>query len=159
MFNTNYENLQNIIIHDHSYDLNLYRSIFDQLSKNVNIYIIDVKFILIKRSYIFFLKDNVSTLRSHSENLKIAFNKRIKRLLSKTFNRFNQFFFIKTVKSVINCIQNVLIFNLLNFAKLIQHLKELIKNSKNVSYKMTEFLINLKEIDTIKTLIDDLKDY
>ena len=30
---------------------------------------------------------------------------------------------------------------------------------KNVFYKVIEFLINLKEIDTIKTLIDDLKNY
>ena len=80
-------------------------------------------------------------------------------MLSKILNQFDQLFFIKIIKSVINCTQNILILNLLNLAKSIQHFKKLIENSRNIFYKITEFLISLKEIDIIKTLINDLKNY
>ena len=89
MFDTNYENFQNVITHDYSYDLNFYRLISDYSLKNIDVHMIDVKFISIRRLYIFFLKNNVNILKFFSENLNIAFNKRIKRLLSKIFNRFN----------------------------------------------------------------------
>ena len=57
MFSTNYKNLQNTIIHDYSYDLNFYKLISDYLSKSIDIHMIDVKFISIKQTFIYFLSE------------------------------------------------------------------------------------------------------
>ena len=112
-----------------------------------------------KRSYNFHSKNSVDVTRLYFKKLNFRFNKIFKKILFKFFDNFDQLFFIKIVKLFTNHIQDVMIFDFLVLTKYVRHLKELMKISVSLFYKIVEFIINLNETDQIKIFIEELKKY